>query len=209
MKLLTRKALLQRNATKQKRLDAVAIAQPLLQGSVIKRTVAPSPTFSITQTISLADTADSDSSPKSTQRSLKSNRVSDLPKTQHLRQPPSQRPAQRPILKTWSPASRVVRSRVRRSSGRRDVFARMLHAGYGDLAQLQSIVEQDVTFVAIDTESERRGLLTRVVEIGISTLAARDVFRSIEPGPHADNWISYVRHSELLLLTRRSLRMQD
>lgn len=201
MKLLTRKALLQRNATKQKQLDAVAIAQPLLQGSVIKRKVAPSPIYRTERPISLADTTESNSSPKSSPRSLKRDPVSDLPRSQHPRLPPSQRPVQRPVLKTWTPTPKVVRSRVRTSSGRREMLARMLYAGYGDLAQLQSIVEQDVTFVSIDTESERRG----VVEIGISTLAARDVFPSIEPGPHADNWISFVKHGKLLPLALHSL----
>lgn len=155
--------------------------------------------------------ADSNSLPRaSEQRPLKRDPASIPPKTQS-RLPPSQRPAQRPILKTWRPAAKVakvVRSRVRKSSAGREIFARMVHAGYGDLAQLQSIVEQDVTFVSIDTESERRGLLNRVVEIGISTLAARDVFPSIEPGPHADNSISHVRHSKSLSHTCQSLCMQ-
>ncbi|KAK4507933.1 hypothetical protein PRZ48_001668 [Zasmidium cellare] len=79
----------------------------------------------------------------------------------------------------------------------------MSKAGLGDFDQLQSVFEDEVTFVAIDTESERIGLLKHVVEIGISTLDARDVASSVQPGPHAVNWTSCVKHNHIVVTSAK------
>jgi len=64
--------------------------------------------------------------------------------------------------------------------------------------------------VAIDTESEKRGLLNHVVEVGVTILRVRDIIGTA-PGAFLSNWIAKLKHHHLVLdiTTRPKKRMHS
>lgn len=59
------------------------------------------------------------------------------------------------------------------------------------------LLDEDVTLIAVDTESEVSGRpqLFNVVEVGITTLRTRDI-ANIDPGPDARAWLEHAEHRE-------------
>lgn len=63
--------------------------------------------------------------------------------------------------------------------------------------RVRTVAETQV-LVAIDTESERHGLIDHVVEIGITILNVRDIL-DVPPGDYLRNWTSKMSHHHLVL----------
>ncbi|EMC94574.1 hypothetical protein BAUCODRAFT_158151 [Baudoinia panamericana UAMH 10762] len=79
--------------------------------------------------------------------------------------------------------------------------------GYPDIHYLRSLLglqpssstkAQNAILVAIDTESERHGLINNVVEVGITTLKVVDIMGT-EPGPHMQAWMPNFRHHHIVV----------
>jgi hypothetical protein len=94
-----------------------------------------------------------------------------------------------------------------RSRRKLDVFLRVHN--YGSIGQLQSILGLDtaqsldanVIFLSLDLEWERRGLLDRITEIGVTTLRVRDIVDT-KPGPFATSWKDKMNHGMRLVRLR-------
>ncbi|KAI6904981.1 hypothetical protein KC318_g5603 [Hortaea werneckii] len=91
--------------------------------------------------------------------------------------------------------------------------------GYGGSNELRAVLgltsqrgalDDAPVLVAVDTESEKRGLINHVVEVGVTILRVRDIW-NLEPGPHLRNWIPKMKHFHVVLdITRRpKLRMRS
>ncbi|KAI6858320.1 hypothetical protein KC338_g7751 [Hortaea werneckii] len=91
--------------------------------------------------------------------------------------------------------------------------------GYGGSNELRAVLgltsergalDDAPVLVAVDTESEKRGLINHVVEVGVTILRVRDIW-NVEPGPHLRNWIPKMKHFHVVLdITRRpKLRMRS
>ncbi|EME49672.1 hypothetical protein DOTSEDRAFT_76908 [Dothistroma septosporum NZE10] len=106
--------------------------------------------------------------------------------------------------KHLAPRKRTILRR-RRTSQRSTSEVRVL-SRQGDIRQLRSYLQhEDVVLIAIDTESERQGLLNHVVEVGLSVLRTRDI-HNVKPGAHVKNWIAKVRHHHIVIDVTRHPR---
>lgn len=108
-----------------------------------------------------------------------------------------------------APRKRTILRR-RRVSNRSPSEVRIL-SRHGDIRQLRSYLRhKDVVLIAIDTESERQGRISHVVEVGLSVLRTRDI-HNLEPGAHVKNWVAKVKHHHIVVdITRYpSRRMQN
>ena len=104
---------------------------------------------------------------------------------------------------------------TKRSRGKQKWANPIDWAGYAGSDDLQAALgvtnrlgepEKCATFVAIDTESEKRGLINHVVEIGVTILRVRDTI-NISPGQHLRNWLPKMEHHHLVLdITRQPKR---
>ena len=65
-------------------------------------------------------------------------------------------------------------------------------------ADVSTTQAHPAVLVSIDVESERRGLIDHVIEVGITTLDARDI-SGIDPGVHLENWSDKMKHHHLII----------
>ncbi|KAH9845935.1 hypothetical protein Tdes44962_MAKER00146 [Teratosphaeria destructans] len=62
----------------------------------------------------------------------------------------------------------------------------------------------NTVFVSLDCEWERRGLIKHIVEIGVSTLAVRDI-AGLDPKDYLEGWMPHMEHHHFVIDTARHL----
>lgn len=97
----------------------------------------------------------------------------------------------------------------------RTVAASSLYKGYANIHDLRALVDRrmssgttakNAVLVAIDTESERLGLVDHVVEVGLCIVRVSDIY-DIDPGLHLRNWTSRMEFRHLVIdVTRKPTR---
>ncbi|KAK3116527.1 hypothetical protein LTR53_003015 [Teratosphaeriaceae sp. CCFEE 6253] len=108
---------------------------------------------------------------------------------------------------------RVSRRRKRTEPFQLSRLLNFKRPGYSSLGDLRTLLglaatrndgsPQDAVLVSIDTESERRGLIDNVVEVGITTLLIADIYGT-DPGDYARNWTAKMEHKHMVLdVTRK------
>ncbi|KAF2773674.1 hypothetical protein EJ03DRAFT_104601 [Teratosphaeria nubilosa] len=83
---------------------------------------------------------------------------------------------------------------------------------YGNLSDLRVILGLEsneksaewtnTVFVSLDCEWERRGLIDHVVEIGVSTLAVRDI-AGLDPKSYLEGWMPHMKHHHFVIISTR------
>lgn len=110
-----------------------------------------------------------------------------------------------PIMAALKPQDKLEASAPRRRVvDRSRRHKHYVEYGVGSIEDLQAMFDvdldsktaaRDAVLVAIDTESERSGLISAVVEIGITTLRLRDIL-DVPPGEYLSNWTQHMSHHQ-------------